>query len=161
MKKKYFVQLLAVEEEIEIEDKVDVYVPVGEPPYYHEIATVKGFNEEEDVLIFDTFTVGKSFCKKVKLFLCSTDIQVGDEICWLDIYGKIQKTVPSTQDFIDSAEDCFKPLGEISLEAIWIKEGDEFDDCAILHGEQICSAPHNIKSQIFLACPICKQFYKS
>lgn len=81
--------------------------------------------------------------KKVKFFLCSRDIQVGDrvngeadaynlgtitrfdkienaEIVWIleDEDGK-------EHDWIKSS--IYKVIGEISPDATWVKEGDEFD----------------------------------
>ena len=73
---------------------------------------------------FDTI-VG-IYGKKMKLFLCSRDIQVGDtfhsfsgmsELKW---DGKFQLH-----------PDDFKVIGEISNEATWVKEGDEFDESEI------------------------------
>jgi hypothetical protein len=86
--------------------------------------------------------------KKVKLFLCSRDIQVGDKVKFQlvpnktpwkeleveEVYGffGIDKTaILKDGDFkIHTTPDnfCFKVIGEISPEATWVKEGDEFDD---------------------------------
>jgi hypothetical protein len=65
-------------------------------------------------------------CKKVKLFLCSRDIQVGDEVQNGD--GELCK-IPNEADLRNAKEHgFFKILGEISPEATWVKEGDDFDE---------------------------------
>lgn len=68
--------------------------------------------------------------QKVKLFLCSRDIQVGDTVKALlvDKFGYKDYLITDK----DSAElsiemGDFKVIGEISPEATWVKEGDEFD----------------------------------
>lgn len=75
-------------------------------------------------------------CKRVKLFLCSRDIQVGDE-CYHTKYlnlGKWALKEGGIQDCVDwhgenvDESHLFKVLGEISPEAIWVKEGDEFEE---------------------------------
>lgn len=75
--------------------------------------------------------------QKVKLFLCSRDIQIGDEFKWED------KTLISLGHGDDDdrywihaawlgkkmafdVTKAYKIVGEISPEAGWVKEGDEF-----------------------------------
>jgi hypothetical protein len=62
-------------------------------------------------------------CKKVKLFLCSRDIQLGDTVEGFPNFI-------SNQDDLDYAIDnkSFKVIGEISPEATFVKEGDEFEE---------------------------------
>jgi len=55
--------------------------------------------------------------KKVKLFLCSKDIQVED-----------YKEPGKIYIFHDGSEEPFKVIGEISPDAVWVTEGMEFDD---------------------------------
>lgn len=67
---------------------------------------------------------------KVKLFLCSRDIQVGDKCIALDgLY-----IVPQSESdlAISKEEGHFKVIGEISPDATWVKEGDEFDEDEIM-----------------------------
>jgi hypothetical protein len=64
---------------------------------------------------------GMKKLKKVKLFLCSRDIQVGDE------YYKYGKDKTLFGVYSEPTPDCFKVIGEISPDAlIYVKEGDIF-----------------------------------
>ena len=103
--KKYFCKFLPVEGEIK---EGDFYIT--SPDY-------KIVRKCED-RSWGTFEM----CKKVKLFLCSRDIEVGD---------KAWTTVGSCFDTFKEGYDkqyWFKVIGEISSEATWVKEGDEFDE---------------------------------
>jgi hypothetical protein len=62
----------------------------------------------------------------VKLFLCSRDIQVGDKVRGLDGSEEIIMTEGDKQLLFDG--NIFKVIGEISPDATWVKEGDEFDE---------------------------------
>lgn len=93
----------------------------------------------------------KAFAKKVKLFLCSNDIQVGDKFRLISNQSKefeaSKVEIGSGESYfpkemlIYHKEDqvqywfhlnaCFKVIGEISPEAIWVKEGDKFDSSEI------------------------------
>lgn len=84
--------------------------------------------------------------KPIKLFLCSRDIQVGDKVNNNNIIKTIEQNKGSNPDEIKLLEDdlthwftfeqgglstnkdTFKVIGEISPDAIWVKEGDEFDE---------------------------------
>jgi hypothetical protein len=64
--------------------------------------------------------------QKVKLFLCSRDIQVGDEMT--PIFGGNTFTVTEKSLIaIITSETSAKVIGEISPGATWVKEGDEFE----------------------------------
>lgn len=69
---------------------------------------------------------GSGSIKKAKLFLCSRDIQVGDNYQSPKRFG--------SKEYIDAYCDgdffpgSFKVFGEISTEATWVKEGDEFNE---------------------------------
>lgn len=79
--------------------------------------------------------------QKVQLFLCSRDTQVGDEICVryrdgneIKIHGQLiyDGELPRGEwvkhiSMVDKRYD-FKVIGSISPQAIWVKEGDEFED---------------------------------
>lgn len=83
--------------------------------------------------------VNKKKAKLAKLFLCSRDIQVGDEI-FCPAMQRANEKVPdaginpyftiNTEEERQSAfgTKSIKVIGEISPEAIWVKEGDEFDE---------------------------------
>lgn len=74
--------------------------------------------------------------KPVKLFLCSKDIQVGDKVQTDGINGDDWEVVATHADLAPNKvslfealkRKSFKVIGEISTEAIWVKEGDEFTD---------------------------------
>lgn len=63
-----------------------------------------------------------------KLSLCSRDIQVGDIFNFISSDGKLfeRKFVEEFNDHEDKI-NWFKIIGEISPNATWVKEGDEFD----------------------------------
>jgi hypothetical protein len=74
--------------------------------------------------------------KKVKLFLCSRNLQVGDKVRitfsdkeWevVDIVGAWR--LKNGEEIIGTTpSETFKVIGEISPNALWVKEGDEFDE---------------------------------
>lgn len=68
----------------------------------------------------DKADVNKDNIEKVKLFLCSRDIQVGDKV--IDSIDGKEYEVKS--GFLPP--EMVKAIGEISPEAKWVKEGDEF-----------------------------------
>jgi len=82
--------------------------------------------------------------RKIRLFLCRRDIQVGDTVQHREGYNKTSEV---DWEIIKQAEDkdkftckydeiikdlfkwnLFKTIGKISSEAIWIKDGDEFEE---------------------------------
>ncbi len=135
MNKKYFAKYLPVEGEIKEGDLVTNNVAIWE-------------HKNSDKHKYGTH-------KKVKLFLCSRDIQVGDKIQnihdplkyeWATARAKVEGHC-LRHDFIaewydpefsdndednhfaaySSNKDWFKVIGEISPDATWIRENDEFD----------------------------------
>ena len=71
-----------------------------------------------------------------KLFLCSRDIQVGDKM-WSSISGSLKEYTRTLQMDFDIAPPSytgdpdlgsFKVIAPISPQALWVKEGDEFDE---------------------------------
>ncbi len=125
--KKYFSKYLPVDGDIQVGDSIldpnnNVYKCTRIDNIYLNCSGYNGL-------------VRISRCKKVKLFLCSRDIQVGDTL----IKNGIEYLAHSRPDgvpfigyynkdwcYLDN--DCFKVLGEISPEATWVKEGDEFEE---------------------------------
>lgn len=75
--------------------------------------------------------LGKDYGKPAKLFLCSRDIQIGDKVfgLLLDKSGYKEHTLTNSTDEVKLAIESgdFKVIGEISPEATWVKEGDEFE----------------------------------
>ncbi len=76
----------------------------------------------------------KYFAKTIdgKLFLCSRDIQVGDKVFEIlsdeTIGEEFEWTLGIDKYNSQYKEDCFKVIGEISPNAAWVKEEDEFED---------------------------------
>lgn len=127
--KSYFAKYLPVEGEIKhgmlYHNGVDVNVRTSSNP-----------NDDEIYLKY----------KKVKFFLCSRDIQVGDKLQiqqyngdpnWCATFNKEDFEGHFVCNFIDVhdnsefgvlAKDAIKVIGEISPDATWVKEGDEFDE---------------------------------
>ncbi len=89
-----------------------------------------------------------------KLMLTSSDIQVGDKVQeWYGnklyreyIVDEIYQDMDSENNFhtmikggneaVDS-KNCFKVVGEISPDATWVREGDEFDEDNIKQTSEI------------------------
>lgn len=121
MSKKYFAKYLPVEGEIKEVGDVALY-----PNGFSETASSETLSD----------LIGNTACKKAKLFLCSRDIQVGDKFIFDDdllagpfeVISKETK-ISAGQAPIDSIQGKgFKIIGEISPDATWVKEGDEFDE---------------------------------
>lgn len=140
--------------------------------YFCKYLPVEGEVEENDVAVHldgDVSKMDKHFIKetrssgelssirKVKLFLCSKNIQIGDKIKYLNrnedmmFEGTLDKI---NEGYICLVEDkfeddyhmsyflkhAFKVIGEISPEAEWVKESDEFDEGdlgTLLNGEVV------------------------
>lgn len=69
----------------------------------------------------------KNGAKVVKLFLCSRDVNLGDDV--LD--SNFNKHYVSDNYMTNKHQwegNWFKVIGEISPNAKWVKEGDEFDE---------------------------------
>jgi hypothetical protein len=74
--------------------------------------------------------------KKVKLFLCSRNIEVGDKYYYngteTDICDSEIRLEQIKEQEEKHGQKRFKVIGEISPEAIWVKEEDGFDEDDIL-----------------------------
>ena len=176
---KYFAKYLSVEGEIEEGDywthsglqarkiiDIDKKVNLKE---YPEVKTKRDYLKLKNA-------------KLCKLFLCSRDIQIGD---WITNINRqethVDEELLSTINKGLLPED-FKVIGEISPEAIWVKEGDEFDEddvrfmiagYTVFSGDDIernsCSETEWIKTKlekfgtiskyIEIKCPTCKMFH--
>lgn len=87
--------------------------------------------------------------QKVKLFLCSRDIKIGDkvkiDVMLNGVYNDYEFVKEDTEDGVkcqtfdgvgmyfhypehEEEENIFKVIGEISSDTTWVKEGDEFDE---------------------------------
>jgi hypothetical protein len=108
---KYFAKYLPVEGEIK-----DMMI---HPKNHLEPMSVKG-------LPAPPIAYSKNGWIPVKLFLCSRDIQVDDKLTNID--GVSTETVMTEGDkYLLFDGNNFKVIGEISPDATWVKEGDEFD----------------------------------
>jgi hypothetical protein len=106
---------------------------------------------------------------KVQLFLCSRDIQSGDKCFCLSVEeGNSQN--PNmwidpwrTRGEGDNCTTCIKVIGEVSLDAVWVTEGMEFDEADIYYegGFQgvIPDNYRDINGIIKFKCPTCKTFH--
>lgn len=118
---KYFAKYLPVEGEIKKGDITD-YGLIVKPIF----RSGKSWRVKQDDNYIDLkYDV---LPKKVKLFLCSRDIpKKGDYVVNnLDLLHGIAQHDLNEGEIKDN--EYTKVIGEISREAIWIKEGDEFDE---------------------------------
>jgi hypothetical protein len=88
--------------------------------------------------------------KKVELFLCSLDIQPGDT--FIDNVGRVWKDAEECDvkvaiELNETKSDygiCYKIIGQISKDAIWVKEGDEFNEDEVSRHHICYDSPGNI-----------------
>lgn len=113
--KPYFVKLLPVDEKIKMGDK-------ALDKSDNRIITVTSIYDDTDMDGNDITMIGddestSSVCVKLKFFLCKNDIQeIEDEVGY------------SINEILFSKRNLANIIGPISPDAIWIKEGDEFDE---------------------------------
>lgn len=127
-------------------------------------------------------------CKKVKLFLCSRDIQVGDIILHDNNLEARLTATKSTIELIRQRQDpswvnpqpSFKVIGEVSPETLeWVTEGMEFEEDQVLCRYKHRSFPdmdftsnHSMQKEdwdekeeekyacvVEIKCPTCKYFH--
>lgn len=111
--KQYFAKLISVEGEIKKGDRYFAYNTLQD-----ETAHID--NPGMDVIP----------TSKAKLFLCSRDVQVGGEFFNSeDSSVKRFNYNPTTVDILGGYN--YRIIGEISPEATWVKEGDEFDEAEV------------------------------
>lgn len=161
---KYFAKYLPVEGEIKEGDMFSVNGFVG--------PTI--LKADKDIPI--TAGVG---IKKVKLFLCSRDIQVGDTV--IDQVGRKWENMEECfvitsrgWNELHPKQPCYKVIGEISQEATWVKEGDEFDGYEVWWWWQghfffkikeedesfyTKAKSKGVEERIKVKCPTCKTFH--
>jgi hypothetical protein len=136
MNKPYFTKYLKSDKEL------SWYLQDGEMIEREWYGPTGGFNRE--IVPYKTGMQSLSE-KRVKLFLCSRDIQVGDEVRYVDnefgdkynhlyVSGVDDKFViiKGSKENLCSIQlkkhEVFKVIGEVSPNAIWVKEGMEFDN---------------------------------
>lgn len=154
----YFTKYLPVEGEIKKGDKlIDNRMP--------NIGIVEALTDNEGKRLYENGSV------KYKLFLCSRDIQVDDKVMCNYVGGKEREwTVVAKADksrsniHIKAALQlkAYKVIGEISSDATWVKEGDEFEE-----EQQIKISKRYYTSitdktgyvEVEINCPTCNTFH--
>lgn len=151
--KSYFAKYLPVEGEI----KEALYI-FWKGRVYQQYSILSNFREKTFGLFLGE-NQGEHIpieeAKPAKLFLCSRDVKVGDKINYLSRNGDI--TFQGELDKIEGEyiflkedrfkedyhmsyplKDAYKVIGEISPQATWVKEGDEWDEDEVrVCGQQI------------------------
>lgn len=158
--KPYFIKYLHVEGEINIGD------------YYK-------YNNSYPVKHLDKETVPKTKnYKKVEPFLCSRDIKEGDKFKTIYnlevdliasdvVMGSGTHNYPNEMLVWNKLEDntkfwrllkeCFKIIGPISKDAVWVQEGFEYDADQISY-PWTSSIDNYEKKSIKIKCPCCDTF---
>jgi hypothetical protein len=133
--KKYFTKFLPVEGEIKEGDFFS-FVPIERQPLsggiFQAHLVEDGWIEEWGI----DRKFKQSACQKVKLFLCSRDIQIGDNTnvgIITHIYDtKVGVQAEQNKDYrilLTPKKDCYKVIGEISSAALsYVKEGQDFNE---------------------------------
>jgi hypothetical protein len=127
--KKYFTKYLPVEGEIKEGDYIQVPHALGA---VGKVIKIKQGKEESIYHYGERNFCIASHCHRVKLFLCSRDIQVGDDV-W-DSGNGYYKADQMLVDLLTGPavaalkEVPVKVIGEISPHATWVTEGMEFDE---------------------------------
>lgn len=121
---KYFAKYRPVKGDIK---EGDFYHVVGSNEYFQ-----SGLGENTSVKKYPHDRWDK-LLQKVKLFLCSRDIEVGDMFIYVPPDGEGKElTQIATENTIEALKTItfpyWKVIGEISPEARWVKEGDEFNE---------------------------------
>lgn len=153
--KPYFTKYLLVEGEIKEGDYV-----LGGP----------GDEAEGEIWQWDGDShISEDDDKKVKLFLCSRDVKLGDKVKFKDISVEVDIPIDEHNWSWLSKHAPWSVIGEISPEATWIKEGDVFDEGEIkkmvdlgfgaiaewIEGRESLG----YKPVMQIKCPICKKFH--
>lgn len=144
--KSYFTKYLPVEGKIQEGD-----MTIGVRGHIAPAITPDDYNNS-----YGPYWIGR---KLVKLFLCSRDLQVGDK--FFDerfLYEEFEvESVYHLQRLNDGKR--FKTIGEISPAAVWVKEGDEFDEDEIKLPEDLGYPFLAQRKYCRFKCPTCKTFH--
>jgi hypothetical protein len=115
-------------------EKGEIKIGLNKPVWDYKQSKVRYFNiETEEKLATFKEMIGykNGNYSEVKLFLCSRDIQIGDKYFR---HGSDEEytSTPLGESSRGShglwSMGTYKVIGEISSEATWVKEGDEFDE---------------------------------
>ena len=159
--KKYFAKYLPVEGEIKEGD-----VTKGSSGAFYDITKIHVATNKKGLTNYKLF----------KLFLCNRDIQVGDKAYGIIHTGEYKEhNLLTCEDAVKLAktEGDFKVIGEISPDAVWVKEGDEFnqDDFIIqcrycmlsgetnLHHKLGCEKKSKESLIVKIKCSQCKTYH--
>lgn len=170
--KPYFVIALPVEGEIQVGDWAIATSKYTMTQKCHSISILNKPGHPYDGMLLCYWNKSNqhaspmAHCKKAKLYLCSRDIQVGDEVKWITGNGEI---ATSTVTDINNAIDVFKVIAEVSSGAKWVKPGNEFDEeeCMAVASEIGMMVPvasylkhgANADVRINILCPHCEIFH--
>lgn len=167
---KYFVKYLPVYEELISGDSVKFNL--GSDVIHHNvIITDTSIYTSDNKLLFD-----KAGTIKVKPFICSRDIKINEPFYWRgQLAGNLwtkeyQQDKETNEEF---AKVVFKVIGQLSKDAIWVREWDEFKEEDIQLNVIISNTHHvpttldkletdkflGYKHFIKIKCPICKSFH--
>lgn len=180
---KYFTKYLPVEGEIKENDTFIITNPrIQDHPSglirtcYHIIKDQGCWSEKNqnwtsekcDFLYIDPLEsefwgfVERHHAKKAKLFLCTKNVNIDDNT----IDGIIKKE--KLNDFIFENGKClqkslcYKVIGEISPNAVWVTEGIEFDEDEVKESYVITNDKRSSSYNLHwyrIKCPTCKQFH--
>lgn len=112
---------------------------------------------------YGTASYPSSRIKLAKLFLCSRDAEPGDTI-YHDKYYPYPTGLHLLKDekMKDSTES-YKVVGEISKDAIWVKEGMEFDgtEISLLQNQYVPVGWHGDDNPeiVYIKCSQCNTFH--
>lgn len=160
MNKPYFTKYIPVEGEIK---EGDIFVfQDNDPP---EIFKCSGLTDDTHLKVASDNEWGygdwaKCYSRKVKLFLCSKDIQVGDRVRRDGMIGEGILQKPNYVQYeevgvLDPSIEFFKVIGEVSPNALtFVKEGDEFTEDQI----SIYDVSHREDIEVNIKCPCCGDF---
>lgn len=99
---------------------------------------------------------------KVKLFLCSRDIQVGDGIKLEPLVSEPDYPINTEEEAAHwrNVKEAFKVIGEISPKAVWVKQGDEFEEDEVRpSARHYSSKTRTYRDVFYILCPTCKTYH--
>lgn len=109
-------------------------------------------------------TPQNSWYSKGKLFLCSRDIQVGDEYYneQFEFTKYPNKSIADSSTEMVGENGSYKVIGEISPDAVWVKEGDKFDEDEVKESYIITNDKRSSSYNLHwyrIKCPTCRTYH--
>lgn len=151
--KTYFAKYLQVAESIEDDDFF--LTPDGRISQCKQVleslpATIMNYSGE---------TWKENELKKVQLFLCSRDIQIGN-LVFIPNQEEAGNVVDEEDLTYWKSKNSYKITGPISPQAVWVREGDEFgEDDIYPNSLKLIKAKGSSATPIVIKCPTCKTFH--